>query len=71
MKFFFNIIILIFISFQFSGCDLSSIFLSQTEEEMKKQIEILQKRIDEQDSKIKEYEKIIKNNDKKVNEMFN
>ena len=38
---------------------------------MKKEIEQLQKKVNEQEILIKKYEKIIENNNKKVNDMFN
>lgn len=67
MKLFFKIVILILLSFHFSGCDIKA----QTEEEMKKQIEQLQKKVDEQEVLIKKYEEIIENDKKKVKGMFN
>lgn len=67
----FKVVILIFLSFQFSGCDIKSLLSSVSEEEMKKQIEELKIKVNEQEIKIKEYEQIIKNDNKKVSEMFN
>lgn len=67
MKFLFKLVILILLSFHFSGCDIKA----KAEEEMKKEIEQLQKKVNEQEILIKKYEKIIENNNKKVNDMFN